>query len=87
MAAARMHCWECGTAFYGRVDARYCCGGCRQKAYRSRAARRAADETVPPPELSNARAQARQTREHARAARERAAALHRAAAQTVARAR
>ena len=33
MAAFRRYCWECGTAFYGRADARYCRGGCRQKAY------------------------------------------------------
>ena len=82
MAAARMHCRVCGTTFYGRADARYCCGACRQKAHRARTARRAADKTVPKPELGNTAAQARQTRQHARAVRERAATVRRAAADT-----
>lgn len=38
MAACRLRCCVCGTRFYGRSDARYCCGGCRQRAYRARIA-------------------------------------------------
>lgn len=70
MAACRVQCWQCGTAFYGRADARYCSGACRQKSHRSRARRRAADERVPAPDLGDAIARARQARETARAARE-----------------
>ncbi|GAS91720.1 hypothetical protein [Mycolicibacterium brisbanense] len=73
MAATRKHCWECGASFYGRADARYCTGSCRQKAYRERAHRQAAMDTLPPPALADAIAVARQTRSKARAARERAA--------------
>ncbi|HZE16086.1 MAG TPA: hypothetical protein VE197_10470 [Mycobacterium sp.] len=49
---------ECGVAFYGRGDARYCCGACRQKAHRTRTGRRAADEEVPAPALGRTVAQA-----------------------------
>jgi hypothetical protein len=72
VAAFRLQCWECGTAFYGRADARYCSGACRQKSHRSRGRRRAADETVPAPALGDAVARAREARENARTARERA---------------
>ncbi|CDO11014.1 hypothetical protein [Mycolicibacterium cosmeticum] len=36
MAAQRLHCWQCGTTFYGRADAQYCGNACRQRAYRAR---------------------------------------------------
>jgi hypothetical protein len=90
MAASRLRCWECGTAFYGRVDARYCCGGCRQKAHRARGAQRAAVETVfRKPKMRNAVAEARQTvvkarqlRQQARAARDQAGVVRLSAAET-----
>lgn len=72
MVACRLQCWECGTAFYGRADARYCSAACRQKSHRARARRRAADETVAVPGLGDAIARAREARETARAARGRA---------------
>jgi hypothetical protein len=84
MAASRLHCWMCGTTFYGRADARYCRGACRQKAYRAAVVRRAAAMTVPKPELGSTAAQARQTVQQARAARRRAGAARRAAAKTLA---
>ena len=78
----------CGTTFYGRTDARYCGGACRQKAYRAAAARRAVDQTLPAPLLGSTIAQARQTRQgarqtrqEARATRTSAAAMRRASAQ------
>jgi hypothetical protein len=84
MTISRLQCWWCGITFYGRGDARYCCGACRQKAYRGRTARRVAVEAVPAPKLGKTRADARQTRQKARAARERAAAARRTAADTLA---
>jgi len=78
MAAWRLQCWECGRAFHGRADARYCCDACRQKAHRDRTRRRAADQAVPTTALSRAVAQARQARETARATRARAEAARRA---------
>ncbi|ORB73412.1 hypothetical protein [Mycobacterium scrofulaceum] len=72
MVARRLQCWECGTAFYGRADARYCSAACRQKSHRARARRRAADETVAAPGLGDAIARAREARKTARLARERA---------------
>lgn len=72
MVARRLQCWECGTAFYGRADARYCSAACRQKSHRARARRRVADETVAVPGLGDAIARAREAREKARIARERA---------------
>jgi hypothetical protein len=65
----------CGITFYGRADARYCCGACRQKAYRKHTARRAALATVPRPRTSLTAAQARQIRQQARAMRENAVAM------------
>ena len=62
--ACRLQCLECGIAFYGRADAHYCCGACRQKNYRARLAHHAAAEA--------ARVQARETRQQARALREQA---------------
>lgn len=82
MAACRLQCWVCGIAFYGRADARYCCGACRQKAYKARIAHRAAVETVLRPEVANTVAETRQIRQQARAVRERAGAVRRAAAKT-----
>ncbi|BBX62849.1 hypothetical protein MSAS_20230 [Mycobacterium saskatchewanense] len=79
MAALRLRCHGCGTAFYGRADARYCCNACRQKAHRVRARRIALAATVPPLELSRALTQAQQNREVARTARLRAEAARRAA--------
>lgn len=72
MAARRLQCWECGTAFYGRADARFCSGACRQKSHRASVRRRAAEETVPVPGLGDAIARAREARKSARSARERA---------------
>ncbi|GAA4543455.1 hypothetical protein [Mycobacterium paraffinicum] len=72
MAARRLQCWECGTAFYGRADARFCSGACRQKSHRAGARRRAAEQTVTAPGFGDAVARAREGRESARAARERA---------------
>lgn len=40
VAAAKLRCCVCRAPFYGRSDACYCSGACRQKAYRSRIARR-----------------------------------------------
>jgi hypothetical protein len=87
MAASRLQCWQCGTAFYGRVDARYCCGACRQKAHRARATRRAADQVMRSPSLGHIATQARQTQETARNARACAEATRRASSATRAEAR
>lgn len=70
----------CGTMFYGRADARYCCGACRQKAYRAAAAGRAVDQMVPAPQLASAVAQALEVRQQARAARESASKVRQRAA-------
>jgi len=61
----------CGAVFYGRADARYCCGACRQKAHRARAgvARRTAIQA----QGAAARRSARDAREHAQVAREHSA--------------
>jgi hypothetical protein len=82
MAAHRLHCWLCGIAFYGRVDARYCSAACRQKAHRKRNAGRVVDTTVGGPEVADAKVKARQVRQQARAVRRRAEATRRAAAET-----
>jgi hypothetical protein len=68
MAASRLQCFMCGTVFYGRADARYCCGACRQKAHRARARveRRSAIQA----QSAATRRSARDIREHAQAARE-----------------
>ena len=87
MPAVQKLCSECGASFYGRSDARYCSASCRQKAYRERAHRQAATETVSPQELADAIAAVRQTRSEARAARQRAAAAVRALAETRAKMR
>ena len=68
MATRRLRCWECGIAFYGRADAHYCGGACRQKAHRSRTRRRAAEKTVTTPQHSHALVRAQQLREAAVAA-------------------
>ena len=68
MATRRLQCWECGIAFYGRADAHYCGGACRQKAHRSRTRRRAAEKMLPTPQHRNALARAQQLREAANAA-------------------
>jgi len=59
MPATEKLCSECGASFYGRSDARYCSPSCRQKAYRGRAHRQAATETVSPPKFADAIAAAR----------------------------
>ncbi|MBV8785361.1 MAG: hypothetical protein JOZ00_01575 [Mycobacterium sp.] len=79
MTAHRLQCWECGTTFHGRADARYCCGACRQKAHRGRAKRRATGDSSPPAALSEAVVRARRAREEARATRARARATCRTA--------
>jgi hypothetical protein len=71
MAASRLQCLMCGSVFYGRADARYCCGACRQKAHRARA--RVARRTAIQAQGAAARRSARDTREHAQAAREQSA--------------
>lgn len=81
MAASQVQCQACGTVFRGRADARYCSNACRQKAHRTRTARRAAENTVSAPELSTAIMQARYTRQLARTARERAKEARRVASQ------
>jgi hypothetical protein len=77
MASRRLRCWECGIAFYGRADAHYCGGACRQKAHRSRTRRRAAEKTVPKPQHSHALARhnssKRQPSRHAPAPKQRGA--------------
>ena len=65
--ACRLQCLECGIAFYGRADAHYGCGACRQKSYRTRLAHHAAVERRFASEA--ARVQARKTRQKARASR------------------
>ena len=39
-------CEQCGAEFQGRADARYCCNGCRQAAYRDRS-RNVTDDSEP----------------------------------------
>jgi hypothetical protein len=68
-----MRCWVCGTRFYGRSDACYCFGACRQKAYRMRVA----SET---PNNADAALHARQLRKRAQLARQAAAVTRRQAA-------
>ena len=79
MPAKYQQCWECGTCFYGRADAHFCCGACRQRAYRARARRSAADETMPEGKLRDAIGKARTAQEEARATVKRAAAARRSA--------
>jgi hypothetical protein len=71
MAASKLRCCVCRAPFYGRSDACYCSGACRQKAYRSRIARRTFDEPAlqPPRDLTM---QARQVRRQARLTRKEA---------------
>ena len=71
MAASRLQCLMCGAVFYGRADARYCCGACRQKSHRARA--RVARRTAIQAQGAATRRSARDIREHAQAARERSA--------------
>ena len=75
MAASELRCCVCGSAFYGRVDARYCCGACRQKAHRARA--RAALRTATRAKAAATRQSAREARERAYAARDQARTAHR----------
>lgn len=72
MAANYRQCLECGTGFYGRIDARFCGGACRQRAYRSRALRSAAARTVPEEQLRDVIGKARTAQREARAAVKRA---------------
>jgi hypothetical protein len=80
-----LDCATCGATFYGRADARYCCGACRQKGYRARSARRAALDAPRRPELGGAAARAREIRQRAQAARENAASTQKSAASLRAR--
>jgi hypothetical protein len=78
MAAVNLRFWVCGTGFYGRSDACYCSGACRQKAYRTRIAsetRNNADLRQP-----DAAQHARQLRMRAQLARKAAAVTRRKAA-------
>lgn len=79
MPASYQQCWECGTGFYGRADARFCCGACRQKAYRNRLRRTAAEATVSESKLRDAIEQARLSQQQSRTTVKRAAAARRAA--------
>ena len=74
-----MRCAECLSRFYGRADARYCSGACRQKAYRRRA------QSAPKPALADVVADARRNQEHARDVREQAKAARRGSAEAVRR--
>ncbi|GAS93601.1 uncharacterized protein RMCC_0567 [Mycolicibacterium canariasense] len=77
MPAQRLHCWQCGTTFYGRADAQYCGSACRQRAYRRRSQGDPGDGKVlarrTVARARKARKQATETRLHALAARQRAA--------------
>lgn len=42
MPAAQKACVVCGSAFYGRADAKFCSVACRQRRYRQRVAKRLA---------------------------------------------
>jgi len=83
MPASRLHCWECGAAFQGRADARYCSNACRQKAHRTRAVRRAAEKSVAATRLDSVITDAQRTRQLSRTIRGRARAAIEAAAQTL----
>jgi len=79
MVAARLRCCVCRAPFYGRSDACYCSGACRQKAYRARVARQA----VKRPALHQSRdaaLRARQVRKRAQLIRKEAASIRREAA-------
>ncbi|BBY37295.1 hypothetical protein MMAN_14290 [Mycobacterium mantenii] len=58
----------CRSSFYGRADASYCSGACRQKAYRARMARESSDDG----HVGDAVEHARQLRRRARLARKQA---------------
>lgn len=73
--------------FYGRADAHYCCGACRQKAHRARTGLGGAAERVPPLGLPATVAHAQETRKMARAARARAQAARSASAAALAKSR
>jgi|GEM_PF-3342343 len=81
MAASRLQCRECGAAFYGRSDARYCSNACRQKAHRTREVHRSVEKTVPATQLDSAIINARRTRALSRDLRGRARAAIEAASQ------
>jgi hypothetical protein len=77
-AAAKLRCWICGTPFYGRSDACYCSGACRQKAYRARTASETHDNAdLREPDAAQ---RARQLRKRAQLARKAAAVTRRTAA-------
>ena len=79
MAASILRCCVCRAPFYGRSDACYCSGACRQKAYRARVAR----QTTRKPGLRQSRdvaLHARQLRKRAQLARKEAAFIRREAA-------
>lgn len=73
MPAREMRCCVCRTSFYGRADASYCSGACRQKAYRARMARQSSDEA----QVGDALERARQLRRRARLARKQARIINR----------
>lgn len=62
---------ECGTAFYGRADARYCGGACRQKADRARTKNLTAEEGVTAPASGDMETRTPGPRERPRRARTR----------------
>ena len=74
----KLRCCECGTRFYGRSDADYCSGACRQKAYRARI--RHASKDPAPRQSGDAVRRARQLRNRSHLARRKAAATLRKAA-------
>jgi hypothetical protein len=79
MAASKLRCGMCRAVFYGRSDACYCSGACRQKAYRARVAR----QTSRKPALRQSRdaaLHARQLRKRAQLARKEAVFIRREAA-------
>lgn len=78
MPATKLRCRVCGTEFYGRSDACYCRGACRQKAYRARIARGSANPGRG--RSGEAARSARQLRGRAQAAREEADVIRRKAA-------
>ena len=78
MGAVKLRCFVCGTRFYGRSDACYCSGACRQKAYRARMARETNNHAgLREPSAAQ---RARQLRKRAQLARKAAAVTRRQAA-------
>jgi len=85
MVAHRLRCCVCSSAFYGRADARFCCGACRQKAYRACA--HEAHRTAARGQAAATRQRAKETVKRARTVEQQAAAIKRKADATLAAAR